>query len=169
MCFNNFYIFLYVERGIFMEGYVLNSDVLCFTQDIEDEKKVLIIEKTKKINIDEDCFKFLKKCCMLYGHSYNMQRQFVIDIFNYYIKTPIVVSDYNGIILFPTASPESKECIWISYNNIDRYVKEKEYTKIYFKGGKVLNISASFSTIDNQITKCIKIERYLTNQRYANC
>ena len=44
-----------------MEGYVLNSDVLCFTQDIEDEKKVLIIEKTKKINIDEDCFKFLKK------------------------------------------------------------------------------------------------------------
>ena len=152
-----------------MEGYILNSDVLCFTQDIDDEKKVLIVEKNKKFNIDADCFKFIKKCCMVYGHSYTMQRQFVIDIFNYYIKTPIIVSDYNMIIFFPTASPNSKECIWISYNNIDRYVKEKDYTKIFFKGGKVINISTSFSTIDSQITKCIKIEKYLTTKRYANC
>ena len=86
------HIFLYVERGIFVEGYILNSDVLCFTQDIDDEKKVLIVEKNKKFNIDADCFKFIKKCCMVYGHSYTMQRQFVIDIFNYYIKTPIIVS-----------------------------------------------------------------------------
>lgn len=163
------YIFLYVERGIFVEGYILNSDVLCFTQDIDDEKKVLIVEKNKKFNIDADCFKFIKKCCMVYGHSYTMQRQFVIDIFNYYIKTPIIVSDYNMIIFFPTAAPNSKECISISYNNIDRYVKEKDYTKIFFKGGKVINISTSFSTIDSQITKCIKIEKYLTTKRYANC
>lgn len=163
------YIFLYVERGIFVEGYILNSDVLCFTQDIDDEKKVLIVEKNKKFNIDADCFKFIKKCCMVYGHSYTMQRQFVIDIFNYYIKTPIIVSDYNMIIFFPTAAPNSKECIWISYNNIDRYVKEKDYTKIFFKGGKVINISTSFSTIDSQITKCIKIEKYLTTKRYENC
>lgn len=152
-----------------MEGYILNSDVLCFTQDIDDEKKVLIVEKNKKFNIDADCFKFIKKCCMVYGHSYTMQRQFVIDIFNYYIKTPIIVSDYNMIIFFPTAAPNSKKCIWISYNNIDRYVKEKDYTKIFFKGGKVINISTSFSTIDSQITKCIKIEKYLTTKRYANC
>ena len=152
-----------------MEGYILNSDVLCFTQDIDDEKKVLIIEKNKKFNIDADCFKFIKKCCMVYGHSYTMQRQFVIDIFNYYIKTPIIVSDYNMIIFIPTAAPNSKECIWISYNNIDRYVKEKDYTKIFFKGGKVINISTSFSTIDSQITKCIKIEKYLTTKRYTNC
>ena len=59
--------------------------------------------------------------------------------------------------------------IWISYNNIDRYVKEKDYTKIFFKGGKVINISTSFSTIDSQITKCIKIEKYLTTKRYTNC
>ena len=38
-----------------------------------------------------------------------------------------------------------------------------EYTKIYFKGGKILNISASYTTIDSQITKCIKIEKYLSN------
>ena len=41
------------------------------------------------------------------------------------------------IIFFPTTSPKSKNCIWISYNNVERYVKENDYTKIYFKGGKV--------------------------------
>ncbi len=48
-------------------------------------------------------------------------------------------------------------------------LKKKDYTKIFFKGGKVINISTSFSTIDSQITKCIKIEKYVTTKRYANC
>lgn len=132
------YIFLYVERGIFVEGYILNSDVLCFTQDIDDEKKVLIVEKNKKFNIDADCFKFIKKCCMVYGHSYTMQRQFVIDIFNYYIKTPIIVSDYNMIIFFPTAAPNSKECIWISYNILIGMLKKKIILKFFLKVEKLL-------------------------------
>ena len=55
-----------------------------------------------------------------------MQRQFIIDTFNYYIKTPIVLSEYDMIIFFPTTSPKSKECIWISYNNVERYVKEND-------------------------------------------
>lgn len=148
-------------KGGYMNKYFINGDVLCFTQDNDDE--IMIVEKNKKFNIEGNSLKFIKKCCRYYGHSYNIQRQNIIDIFNFYIKTPIVLSEYNMIILFPTTSPSSKECIWIAYNNVDRYVKENGYTKIYFKGGKILNISASFSTIDSQITKCIKIEKYLRN------
>lgn len=151
-----------------MNNYVLNEDILCFTQDSDNEDEILVIEKTRKIKFNDDCFKFLKKCCRLYGHSYNIQRQFVIDNFNFYIKTPIVLSEYSMIIFFPTASPRSKNCVWISYNNVDRYVKEDNYTKIYFKGGKILNVSASYSTIDNQITKCIKIEKYIQNRKFKN-
>ncbi len=144
-----------------MDSYILNDNVLCFTQDVDNDKNILIIEKNRRVIIECNCLKFLKKSCKFYGHSYNLQRQFIIENFNYYIKTPIVLSKSNMIIFFPTTSPNSKECIWISYNNIDRYIKENEYTKIYFKGGKVLKISASYTTIDSQITKCIKIEKYL--------
>ena len=42
------------------------------------------------------------------------------------------------------------------------------YTKIYFKGGKILNISASYSTIDNQITRCIKIEKFINDKVLRN-
>jgi len=153
-----------LKGGFLVKNYLLNDDVLCFTQDTENEQNMIVIEKKRKIELNVDTFKFLKKCCNHYGHSYSMQRQFIIDVFNYYIKTPIVLSEYNMIIFFPTTSPNSKDCIWISYNNVDRYVKEDNYTKIYFKGGKILNISVPYSTVDNQITRCIKIEKYINNK-----
>ena len=146
-----------------MNNYIINEDVLCFTKNDEKDNETLIIEKKKRLSINNDCLKFLKRCCKWYGNSYNIQRQFVIDKFNYYIKTPIILYGNTVMIFFPTTSPGSDECIWISYNNVDRYVKENDYTKIYFKGGKILNISASYTTIDSQITKCIKIEKYLSN------
>ena len=77
-----------------------------------------------------------------------------IDKFNFYIKTPIIVNKDDKIIFFPTAAPESKKCVWICYNNVDRYVKEKDYTKIYFKGGKILNISDK--TVRNHISNVIQ-------------
>ena len=115
-----------------------------------------------------ETFRLLKKSCRWYGNSYNIHRQFVIDKFNFYIKTPIIVSKDDRMIFFPTTSPSSKECIWVSYNNVDRYVKEEDYTKIYFKGGKILNISAKYSTIDNQITRCIKIEKFIYDKVLRN-
>lgn len=144
-----------------MEFYVINSDVLCFTQDVEDINYTMVVEKKRKLKIKTDSLKLLKKSCKWYGNSYNIQRQFVIDKFNFYIKTPIIIPGFVPMLFFPTSSPKSNECIWLSYNNIDRYVKENDYTKIYFKGGKIFNISVPFSIIDNQITKCIKIEKYL--------
>lgn len=153
-------------KGGFAMEYVINDKLLCFTQDINDRNSILIVEKNRKMTLKGNSFRFLKKCCYCYGHSYNIQRQFVIDHFNYYIKTPIILSEYNKIILFPTASPESSACIWVAYNNIDRYVEvDKKYTEIYFKGGKILKIKAPYTTIDNQITKCIKIEKKLNSMQ----
>ena len=149
------------KGGYMMNYYILNSDVLCFTEDLGNSNGTMVIEKDRKFNVQMDCFKLLKKSCIWYGNSYNIQRQFVIDKFNFSIKTPIVMNGKDIIIFFTTCSPSSKECICVCYNNVDRYVKEEDYTKIYFKGGKILNISASYSTIDNQITRCIKIEKFI--------
>ena len=56
------------------------------------------------------------------------------------------------------------------FNNIERYVEaEKNYTEIYFKGGKVLKIRAPYTTIDNQITKCIKKKNYLIVYNIQKC
>ncbi len=146
-----------------MKDYVINEELLCFTQDTIEKDNILVIEKSKRLIFKGNSLKFLRRCCFCYGHSYNIQRQFVIDIFNYYIKTPIILSPYNMLIFFPTSSPSSNRCIWISYSNIDRYVKEEKSTKIFFKGGKIINIEVPYYIIDNQITKCIKIEKYLNN------
>ena len=158
------------KGGFGMKYYIVNEDVLCFTADTGKSNGTLIVEKNKKFNVEMECFKLLKKSCRWYGNSYNIQRDFIIDKFNYYIKTPIVMSNSDKLLFFPTTTPSSKECIWVCYNNVDRYVKtdNKDYTIIYFKGGKVLNIKASYTTMDNQITRCIRIEKYLADRTIKN-
>lgn len=153
-----------------MKYYIINADVLCFTADLGNSNGTLVMEKEKKFTVETECFKLLKKSCRWYGNSYNIQRDFIIDKFNYYIKTPIIMSNSDKLIFFPTTAPSSKDCIWVCYNNVDRYVKDedKNYTKIYFKGGKILNISASYTTIDNQITRCIRIEKFINDKVLRN-
>ena len=151
-----------------MNYYIINDDVLCFTSDLGNSNGTLVIEKNRKFTVEIETFRLLKKSCRWYGNSYNIHRQFVIDKFNFYIKTPIIVYNDDKIIFFPTTAPESKKCVWICYNNVDRYVKENNYTKVYFKGGKILNITASYATIDNQITRCIRIEKYLSDRLVKN-
>ena len=62
-----------------MNYYILNSDVLCFTQDLGNSNGTMVIEKDRKFTVQIDCFKLLKKSCIWHGNSYNIQRQFVID------------------------------------------------------------------------------------------
>lgn len=143
-----------------MNRYIINDDVLCFTS-INKGTGTFLIEKDKELDLEINPLDLVKLSCKFYGNSYGIQRQFVIDVFDFYIKTPIIVSLYNMFIYFPTTTPSSDKCIWIAYNNIDRYVREDGFTKIYFDGGKEINIDVSYATIDNQITKCIKIEKYL--------
>lgn len=148
-----------------MNNFTISHDTLCFTQNGESRKETLVIEKERRIIVGMSCLCYLKECCKLFGYSYQTMRKFVIDYFNFNIKTPIIVSEYEMIIFFPTSSPDSKDCIWISYNNIERYIKVGKYSKIYFKGGKILNLNVSFTIIDSQITKCIKIEKFLRDKR----
>jgi competence transcription factor ComK len=39
-------------------------------------------------------------------------------------KTPIIVSEINNIIFFPTIAPKETYCVWISQNNIEKYRRE---------------------------------------------
>lgn len=148
-----------------MKSFSINQDTLCFTQNGDKRKETLVVEKDRQLVVEMSALSYIKGCCKLLGYSYNIMRKLVIDNFNFYIKTPIIVSEYEMIIFFPTSSPDLKECIWISYNNIERYIKVGKYTKIYFKGGKILNLNVSFTIIDSQITKCIKIEKFLRDKR----
>ncbi len=66
-----------------MRNYIITDDVLCFTSN---GYGTYVMEKSKDFYLSIDCLKLLKYGCNFYGNSYNIQRQFVIDIFNYYIK-----------------------------------------------------------------------------------
>ena len=76
-------------EGDFMRNYIITDDVLCFTSN---GYGTYVMEKNKDFYLSIDCLKLLKYGCNFYGNSYNIQRQFVIDIFNYYIISLIRIS-----------------------------------------------------------------------------
>ena len=82
-----FFTYFICGKGVIMRDYVINEELLCFTQDTIEKDNILVIEKSKRLTFKGNSLKFLRRCCFCYGHSYNIQRQFVIDHFNYYIKT----------------------------------------------------------------------------------
>ena len=45
-----------------MNDYIINENTLCFAQDMDNDDTLLVIEKTKKINIKMKCLKFINKC-----------------------------------------------------------------------------------------------------------
>lgn len=143
-----------------MSNYIINTNTLYIMYDTDN---TLIVEKDKEVISNSAPFKIVKKSCGYYGYSYRGQRDFIVEKLNFAIKTPIIISNYKNIMFFPTASPNLEKCIWISYNNIDRYINDNNNTKIFFKGGKTLSIDTSFTIIDNQVTKCIKIEKFLSS------
>ena len=82
-------------EGDFMRNYIITDDVLCFTSN---GYGTYVVEKNKDFYLSIDCLNLLKYGCNFYGNSYNIQRQFVIDI----LLTLVLLDDTPTI---PPTSP----------------------------------------------------------------
>ena len=45
-----------------MRDYIINENLLCFTQDTNDKNKILAVEKSKNVTFNGNSLSFLKKC-----------------------------------------------------------------------------------------------------------
>ena len=80
-------------------------------------------------------------------------------------KTPVIISETREIILFPTSSYRSDDCIWINYKKIDRYYSKRLNTIIEFINGKKITIRLSNKVINKQILKSSRLESILKSKK----
>ena len=74
--------------------------------------------------------------------------------------------DSNNLIVFPTTSPYSEDCMWISLNRIKKYYKIDAYhTKIIFDNNIEIVVPCSFRTIENQISRASRLDLILRKRR----
>ena len=125
---------------------------------------------TKIVSYDEDlivnnsCKEIVNNSCKFFGSNLTERINTTNRLIKISSKSPIIIEESRNIIFFPLKSTREKCNIWISFNNLEKYEKDNEYTILYFKNGKQFKLKFSYYIIDNQVTRSLMLD-YEFNKR----
>ena len=147
-----------------MKEYEINEETLAIINVSSSKTKV--IEENNEYIVDKNGYKIMDESCQYFGSSYQGRVVGSKKILNANYKLPIIVEESRKIIFFPTTSPKMEDCMWISLNKIDNYIKHPDKTTIIFKNGKKIDINISSSSINNQILRSSRLDSILSSRIY---
>lgn len=137
---------------------------------IPSGKKTKAIESEHSLIINETPVDVVSKNCYLNGSTLEGRQKGSSYLIGTSYKPPIIINDYNNIILIPTHSVRNKDCMWVNLNNILNYYQNDSNNVILeFKNHKKIVLNVSFSKFDKQVLRATRLESALrgrNNQKY---
>ena len=130
-----------------------------------DDIKTKIITMDNEFVLDIDSKKIIDNSCKFFGSSLNDRVNMTKRLINIKSKSPIIIEESRDIIFFPLKSIRDKCNIWISFNNLEKFVKSGDKTIFYFKGNKQVEIDFSYYIIDNQVTRSLMLDYEVKKRR----
>lgn len=146
-----------------MDSYEINKET-CAILTINDELSK-IIESDDDYLVNKSSYEVMEDSCQYYGSSCEGRIKGTKNILGSVYKVPIIVEESNDIIFFPTEAVKSKKCAWISLNNVKKYEKYNQYTKVYFKNGKELILKMSINSFEIQILRANRLSAIIKNRK----
>ena len=142
-------------------NYEINEGTLAI---LAKNKKSLILEDDKKYVVDSLPFDVVDHSCKYFGSSYEGRKEGTKEILHINYKVPIIVDNSRNLIFFPTNSPISDDCSWLSLKSI-KSIKEGDFntTDVIFNNGVSINIPVSKRTMDNQILRASRLDLIMRN------
>ena len=129
-------------------------------------EKSVVYEDDEKYLIHQTPFEIMEESCKYFGSSYEGRKIGAKEILGAEYKVPIVVEDSDNLIVFPTTSPSSDDCVWISLKRVKRIEKIKSHqTKVIFDNNKELLVDCSFRTMENQLSRASRLDLILRNHK----
>ena len=144
-----------------MKNYEINEETLAIISHYPNAR---IYEGTKSYLIKDNTYNIIKKSCEYFGSTFEGRRRGTKILTGYATKSPIIIEESRDIIFFPTSSPRSKECSWISLNNVNDYRKRDNSTEIIFKNKSKILINISYYAFTNLILRATRLN-YVLNER----
>jgi len=126
-----------------------------------NEKITQVIELEDSFIVNCPTSKIIDNSCRCFGSSYIGRNEGSKTLLGTNYKAPIIISEINNIIFFPTSSPRLEKCCWISLNNLVNIKKDNKSTIINFENNKEITINISSFVIENQIYKATMLESKL--------
>ena len=131
-----------------------------------EKESSLVYEDEERYIIEQTPFKIMEESCKYFGSTYEGRKDSAKEILGAEYKVPIVVEDTDNLVVFPTTSPNSSECVWISLKRVKKYEKIDAYnTRIIFDNNKEIIVPCSYRTIENQISRASRLDLILRKRK----
>ncbi len=126
----------------------------------------LVYEDDDRYIINEKPFKIMEDSCKYFGSTYEGRKDSAKEILGAEYKVPILVEDTDNLVIFPTTSPFSSECVWVSLKRIKNYEKiDACNTKIIFDNNREIIVPCSFRLIENQVSRASRLDFILRKRK----
>lgn len=144
--------------------YEINEGTLAVVSLGSSKSK--IYEDKKEYIVDSTPFEIIDYSCKYFGSSYEGRKEGTKSILNIDYKVPIIIEGTNNLIFFPTSSPYSIDCCWISLKDIKNVREYKDKgCEITFNNNKKVIIPVSKRMINNQILRASRLDLILRNRK----
>ena len=147
-------------------NYEINEGTLAVMPDTNDSRKSKILEDRKEYIVDTKPYEVMDYSCKYFGSSYEGRKEGTKAVLDINYKVPIIVENSMNLIFFPTNSPNSDDCMWISLKNIKNIMDyDFNSTKIIFNNDVEITIPISKRTIENQIFRASRLDLIMRNRK----
>ena len=131
-----------------------------------EKNSSVVYEDDNRYIIKETPFKIMEDSCKYFGSTYEGRKDGAKEMLGAEYKVPIVVEDSSNLIVFPTTSPLSDDCVWISLKRVERIEKiDANNTKIIFDNKTEIIVDSSYRTIENQLSRASRLDLILRNHK----
>ena len=144
--------------------YEVSNGTLAIVPNEKDSS--LVYEDEDRYIIEQTPFKIMEESCMYFGSTYEGRKNSAREILGAEYKVPIIVEDTDNLVIFPTTSPSSSECVWISLKRIKSFEKIDSWnTKIIFDNNQEIIVPCSYRTIENQVSRASRLDFILRKRK----
>jgi competence protein ComK len=131
-----------------------------------EKNSSVVYEDDERYIIDQTPYEIMEESCKYFGSTYEGRKNGAKEMLGAEYKVPIVIEDSNNLIVFPTTSPLSDDCVWVSLKRVNKIMKiDSNNTKIIFDNNKEIIVDSSYRTIENQLSRASRLDLILRNHK----
>lgn len=130
-----------------------------------DNRVTCVYEEDDQYHVLMNSNQIIENACQYFGSSYDGRLRGTKSLIGVNYKAPIIVEESQNMIFFPTNSPRSQICHWISLHQIkDYHKKDAHHVRVVFHNGREIIVNMSYSSFENQVLRATRLDAVL-NQR----
>ena len=131
-----------------------------------EKNSSVVYEDEERYIIKQTPFEIMEESCKYFGSTYEGRKDGAKEILGAEYKVPIIIEDSSNLIVFPTTSPLSEDCVWISLKRVEKIEKiDANNTKIIFDNKTEIIVDSSYRTIENQLSRASRLDLILRNHK----